>query len=989
MSSALHAHTPTLTALEPRGLTVRSVRWYRAESEVEAEAQVSQSRLDAWGRVVEQRDARLFASAAARPRVCKNVMSDDEARQKQAKKRSLGVLNEHFSPVFNAASSSAVVFTQSGPNLATVHSLSGNTLKSDSADAGWHVALNNEDGSTAERRDSRATYTRYEYDVLRRVMAVFEASGGAGERCVERFIYGDDQADSSYNLRRQMLRHDDPAGTRHLHAYDLNGLPQLERQRFLESLELPDWPADNDARDALLESGDGFLSRWEYSPWGEQVGMTDAAGNHHQQRFDVAGRLMVSTLQPSGQETSAALVEQIRYNVFDQVQSQVAGNGLITETTYDPADGRLSRSLCKPANDAKALQDISYFYDPLGNVVRHEDHSIESRYHSNRRIDPVSTFRYDSLYQLIEASGRERLGAGRGPELPGVIDFSGNDESLIGTYTRHYQYDAGGNLLLMQHQGQNGQAHRLRMAVSNLSNKSIPWREGLSDEQIENTFDANGNLNQLQLGQTLHWDLRNQLAQVTLIERENNQSDAERYIYGGGGRRLRKYANRHASGVMHHAETRYLPGLELHEDSATGQRRQVVNINAGRGKIRWMHWLSTPPAGLPENSLYYGFDNQLGSVTLETDEHGQVASREEYYPFGSTAMIASRNEVEVSFKTLRYSGKERDATGLYDYGYRYLAPWLCRWLNPDPAGNIDGLNLYGFVGNNPVTRVDGDGRMWEPADTGDPPRPSRSLSVASFDTEMFGSPLPSPASVVTELFNSAPPSPASIVMEMFDSPLASPAPVATTQEVDRSSGSDDQAFRRPAIPGPSVRATGSQWGGWTAIPGPAGASYRVIDASRSAVPGRSGNGQTRNRKYGCENCEKSFATPSLLQRHLRTHTGEKPYRCEVCEKSFSLLYLLQRHQQSHTGEKPHRCDICEQSFSQSAHLLRHRRIHTGERQHVCVDCNKSFHDSSALKTHRRRHTGEFPYVCPVCAKGYSTKANLHYHQGRHDHQARS
>jgi insecticidal toxin complex protein TccC len=884
--SALHSYTPTLTALEPRGLTVRSVRWYRAESEVEAEARVSQSRLDAWGRVVEQRDARLFASAAARPRVCKNVTSDDEARQKQAKKRpgsrsTLGVLNEHFSPVFNAASSSAVVFTQSGPNLATVHSLSGNTLKSDSADAGWHVALNNEDGSTAERRDSRATYTRYEYDVLRRVMAVFEASVGAGERCVERFIYGDDQADSSYNLRRQMLRHDDPAGTRHMHAYDLNGLPQQERQHFLGSLESPDWPDDNDARDALLESGDGMLSQWEYSPWGEQLGMTDAAGNQHEQRFDVAGRLMVSTLQPAEQEAATTLVEQVRYNAFDQVQSQVAGNGLTTETAYDPADGRLSRLLCKSANDAQALQDISYFYDPVGNVVRHEDHSIESRYHGNRRIDPVSTFRYDSLYQLIEASGRERLGAGRGPELPGVIDFSGNDESLIGTYTRRYQYDAGGNLLLMQHQGQNGQEHTLRMAVSSASNKSIPWREGLSDEQIENTFDANGNLGQLQPGQTIHWDLRNQLAQVTLIERENGESDTERYIYGGGGRRLRKYANRQASGIMHHTETRYLPGLELHADSATGQRRHVVNINAGRGKIRWMRWLSTPPAGLRENSLYYGFDNQLGSVTLETDEHGQVTSREAYYPFGGSALIASRNEVEVSFKTLRYSGKERDATGLYDYGYRYLAPWLCRWLNPDPAGAVDGLNLFRFVGNNPVTKVDGDGRMWQDPEEPEldallnwsvdtlqgpapeslnevpPSRPASAMSVATVDTALFNSPPGSPLSPANSLyFESLPPTPAPQTAEPQLEGVVAYYPLGGGHvsfigwEVSPSSTELSEGFRIPAPP--------------QAMPGP---STRSIS--------------TNNRRFVCETCNRSYAAMRSLEVHKRSHST-KPSSPESC-----------------------------------------------------------------------------------------------------------
>jgi hypothetical protein len=42
----------------------------------------------------------------------KNVGEAAEARQKQAKKRSLRVVNEHFEPVFNDASAMQVVFQQ-------------------------------------------------------------------------------------------------------------------------------------------------------------------------------------------------------------------------------------------------------------------------------------------------------------------------------------------------------------------------------------------------------------------------------------------------------------------------------------------------------------------------------------------------------------------------------------------------------------------------------------------------------------------------------------------------------------------------------------------------------------------------------------------------------------------------------------------------------------------------------------------------------------
>jgi RHS repeat-associated protein len=57
--------------------------------------------------------------------------------------------------------------------------------------------------------------------------------------------------------------------------------------------------------------------------------------------------------------------------------------------------------------------------------------------------------------------------------------------------------------------------------------------------------------------------------------------------------------------------------------------------------------------------------------------------------------------------TYRFSSKEVDwRTGQYYYGYRYYDPNLQRWLNHDPIGERGGINLYRFVENNPVNRVD-------------------------------------------------------------------------------------------------------------------------------------------------------------------------------------------------------------------------------------------------------------------------------------------
>ena len=79
--------------------------------------------------------------------------------------------------------------------------------------------------------------------------------------------------------------------------------------------------------------------------------------------------------------------------------------------------------------------------------------------------------------------------------------------------------------------------------------------------------------------------------------------------------------------------------------------------------------------------------NHQGSSTLELDEAAKLITFEEYFPFGGTAVLASRSQTDVQRKTYRYTGKERDAaTGLYYFGARYYAPWSGRWISADPAG---------------------------------------------------------------------------------------------------------------------------------------------------------------------------------------------------------------------------------------------------------------------------------------------------------------
>jgi RHS repeat-associated protein len=116
----------------------------------------------------------------------------------------------------------------------------------------------------------------------------------------------------------------------------------------------------------------------------------------------------------------------------------------------------------------------------------------------------------------------------------------------------------------------------------------------------------------------------------------------------------------------------------------------------------------------PVSVQRYQLGNNIESATLELDENAQIISYEEYYPYGDTSYQAGRSAAEVSQKRYRYTGKEKDEeSGLYYMLARYYSGWLGRWTAADPAGLVDGVNLYAYCGNNPLIYVDPTGTIVE------------------------------------------------------------------------------------------------------------------------------------------------------------------------------------------------------------------------------------------------------------------------------------
>ncbi|MBC3268541.1 RHS repeat-associated core domain-containing protein [Pseudomonas sp. SWRI81] len=567
-------------------------------------------------------------------------------------------------------------------NVVTVNSFSARVTGRLSVDAGWRVGLWGESGQLLEEWDGRGTWRKLEYDDQMRPVAITE--NGA---ITEQLAYGD-AALSERNQCGRLIRHDDPAGTLLFNDYGLTGAV-LEQERRLTA-----------------GATAGFVTRMRMSPLGNVQSQTDAQANEQRFSHSLDGELAAVDLRLGGTTQWLPMVGAIARNAAGQVETQVAGNGVVTLLEYDAENGRLRRLLSRLGQQAP-VQDQRFEYDALGNVLSIEEAALPIRYFANQRIEPTRRFVYDTLSQLIKATGFEALTSTHGP-------LSERSDSLA-NYCQTYRYDEGNNLLELTHVGAQSPGHRLVADVR--SNRCLPVREGVepSEEDFQNGFDGNGNLLSLQPGQALHWNLRNQLSEVRTVvrnDRAERADDNECYSYDAAGKRVRKLRSLLSKSQTNFIETLYLPGLEIRTHSGTGENLQVIDVQTGRGSIRVLHWVTERPEQLVNNQQRFSLTDHLGSITLELDQDASIISREAYYPFGGTAWVDG-DAVQVSYKTVRYSGKERDATGLYYYGFRYYLPEWQRWLNPDPAGAVDGLNFFAMVTNNPASKVDAEGLVGE------------------------------------------------------------------------------------------------------------------------------------------------------------------------------------------------------------------------------------------------------------------------------------
>lgn len=118
-------------------------------------------------------------------------------------------------------------------------------------------------------------------------------------------------------------------------------------------------------------------------------------------------------------------------------------------------------------------------------------------------------------------------------------------------------------------------------------------------------------------------------------------------------------------------------------------------------------FLDEPACMQVDGSSYFYHFNALGSVVALSDDAGNEAEIYTYSPFG----LVLQNSTLVN--PYLYTGRRYDAEmELYYYRARMYNPALGRFLQPDPIGFAGGINLYGYVLNNPINLIDPFGLAW-------------------------------------------------------------------------------------------------------------------------------------------------------------------------------------------------------------------------------------------------------------------------------------
>jgi RHS repeat-associated protein len=566
----------------------------------------------------------------------------------------------------------------------------------------------------------RAT-TSYEYDANGNLLAIIDALGRRTQyifdaRDRRRAIVYPDESQSSfdYDLDGNLIRTQDNNGLCRLYTidalgrtvrvdvdrtgldlglvvegenYEVYSYDGLGRRHYEENdfahtdihFNSLGWPLTETVRFTTLDApfeATLTVSR-EFNDVGALSGLTYPNGRHlHYERDSLNRLIQVNNLLLGdaypGNPTTPDAYNIATMEYADRQRIRCAfGNGAETHYAHDGAGRLIEIAHTSPTNP---LLTIQYLFDAVGNVrVRHD---------LSPTLDIAEKFAYDSLYRLANQALESRLpfdslSLAPATAIPAdpIPNRQSDIDSLIGPLAlppgaRTLTYDLVGN------------RDNELLTDDSLVDYTINELDQYTTRNGDTfSYDANGNLKT----DNQHHYFYDSLNRLVRVEDAASGTTIVKFLHDSRGRRILEL-NSQATHLVWDRD-------DLIAEYRDGAPFALYVFDDG---------LDHPLQIAAEENEHWYHADLVGSVRKLTDQSGNESASYMYTPFGQMA------DSDIStYNPLRYAARRIDDNlRTYDYRARQYSPQWSRFLQRDPAGTIDGTNLYTYASNNPLTFID-------------------------------------------------------------------------------------------------------------------------------------------------------------------------------------------------------------------------------------------------------------------------------------------
>jgi RHS repeat-associated protein len=248
----------------------------------------------------------------------------------------------------------------------------------------------------------------------------------------------------------------------------------------------------------------------------------------------------------------------------------------------------------------------------------------------------------------------------------------------------------------------------------NAANQLVSWRKlagpwGTLLKEATLGYDANGNRSEQRVTDVAtltaavtqySWDAQDRLSAVEMPD-----GQVHGYEYDYRTRRMGiSRAGGQQGGVGTVTAVVFSGGLSLAEWETTG------NSEPGTENPPSVHYTRGPDMGggvggllysRRGETLKYNLGNGRGDVVAQSNTQGELTWTASYEAYGKRTKETGENADKQRANT-----KDEDPTGLLNEGFRYRDLETGVWLSRDPAGFVDGPNLYAYVKQNPWSGFD-------------------------------------------------------------------------------------------------------------------------------------------------------------------------------------------------------------------------------------------------------------------------------------------